>query len=207
MSDLIRISLIHATKIAIDPIVTALDSQWPEVENVSLLDEALSIDRSKNTNLSDDLHGRIVALARYAEGLGSAGILYTCSAFGEAIEDAARTSPLPVLKPNEAMFEKAFTHGDQVVMLYTFPAAVAGMEQEFRDEAQKRNSSASIRSVFAKGAREALEQGDAETHNRIIAETAAQVTGADALLLAHFSMAGAANATRASTDLPVLTSP
>ncbi|MEP3120945.1 MAG: hypothetical protein ABJO52_03630, partial [Nisaea sp.] len=157
--------------------------------------------------LTPDLAARIIALARYAEGTGPAGILYTCSAFGEAIEEAARTSPLPVLKPNEAMFEEAFGHGPRVAMIYTFPAAVEGMAEEFREEAARRNSGAGLTTVFAEGAREALAGGDAETHNRLIAETVARTTDADVFLLAHFSMAPAAPACRAMTDRPVLTAP
>ena len=102
-----RIALIHATKLAVDPIVSEFERSWPDVEPVSLLDEALSIDRARDSELTDDLHKRIVSLARYAEEFGADGILYTCSAFGSAIEHAAVTSDIPILKPNEAMFGKS----------------------------------------------------------------------------------------------------
>lgn len=207
MTDTTRIALIHATRLAIDPVVSACSTLWPDIEHISLLDESLSIDRRKSVHLSDDLTGRIIALSRYAEELGSAGILYTCSAFGNAIEQAAASSKLPVLKPNEAMFEKAFSLGNRVAMIYTFPPSVSGMEQEFHEEARKRNSKARIHSVFAEGAREALEKSDVETHNRIIAQTAKDVQNIDVILLAHFSMAPAADLVRTTTNLPVLSSP
>ncbi|MEQ8334296.1 arylsulfatase [Nisaea sp.] len=207
MSDPVRLSLIHATPFAIAPIETAFREAWPEAEIRSLLDEALSVDRAKEATLTPALAGRIVALARYAEGTGPAGILFTCSAFGEAIEEAARTSPLPVLKPNEAMFEEAFGHGPRVAMIYTFPAAVGGMAEEFREEAARRKSDACLTTVFAEGAREALAGGDAETHNCLIAEAVARTKDADVFLLAHFSMAPAAPACRAVTDRPVLSAP
>lgn len=206
MSNPVRISLIHATRLAIGPIETAFAEAWPEAEILSLLDEGLSVDRAKEAALTSDLAARIVSLARYAEGTGPAGILYTCSAFGEAIEEAARTSPLPVLKPNEAMFEEAFGQGIRVAMIYTFPAAAEGMAEEFRVEAARRESDASLTAVFAEGAREALAAGDADTHNRLIAEAVAQ-TDADVFLLAHFSMAPAAPACRAMSVRPVLTAP
>lgn len=207
MSNPVRISLIHATPLAIAPIEAAFREIWPEAEIRSLLDEALSVDRAKEADLTPGLAARTVALARYAEGAGPAGILYTCSAFGEAIEEAARTSPLPVLKPNEAMFEEAFGHGTRVAMIYTFPAAVDGMAEEFREKAARRDSGARLITVFAEGAREALNGGDAETHNRLIADAVARTADADVFLLAHFSMASAAPDCRAVTDLPVLTAP
>lgn len=207
MSNPVRISLIHATPLAIAPIEAAFREIWPEAEIRSLLDEALSVDRAKEADLTPGLAARTVALARYAEGTGPAGILYTCSAFGEAIEEAARTSPLPVLKPNEAMFEEAFGHGTRVAMIYTFPAAVEGMAEEFREEAARRNSRAHLTTVFAERAREALAGGDAETHNSLIADAVARTADADVFLLAHFSMASAAPDCRAVTERPVLTAP
>ncbi len=202
-----RLVLIHATRLAMDPIEQTLRRHWPEAEVISILEEGLSIDRARPDASDADLDRRIVALARYAEGLEADGILYTCSAFGTGIEEAARTSRLPVLKPNESMFKSAFAHGERAVMIYTFQPAVAGMEQEFREEASRRRPTATIRSILAEGAREALQAGDAETHNRIIAETASGVTDADVILLAHFSMAPAGPAARDRTEIPVLTSP
>ncbi len=202
-----RLALIHATRLAIDPIVCACESAWPDVEHISILDESLSIDRSQDDHLTDALSDRIIALCRHAESLGSDGVLYTCSAFGAAIEKAARTSDIPVLKPNEAMFEKAISLGERITMIYTFPPAVAGMEQEFRDYAELCQSSARVLSVYAEGAREAVEQGDIARHNEVIAHTVSQVNDADVILLAHFSMASALSDAMAITNVPVLSSP
>jgi len=202
-----RIALIHATRLAIDPIVNAFHKYWPEAEPVSLLDETLSIDRSKDDHLTDELSDRIIKLNGHAESFGAAGILFTCSAFGEAIEIAAAVTEIPVLKPNEAMFEKAFSLGERVAMVYTFPPAVAGMEQEFNDEANARSSKATVRSVFAEGARDAVERGDIKAHNQIICDTVSRVKDADVILLAHFSMATAASDASKVTDIPVLSSP
>ncbi len=202
-----RLALIHATRLAIDPIVFACQTHWPDVEHISILDESLSIDRSKDAQLSRVLSDRIIALCRHAETLGSDGVLFTCSAFGSAIDMAAETSDIPVLKPNEAMFEKALALGERITMIYTFPPAVAGMETEFDHYAQGLQSSAQIRSVYAEGARQAVERGDAEKHDQIIAHTVSQVKDADVIVLAHFSMATAQGLASDATNIPVLSSP
>ncbi len=202
-----RIALIHATRVAMEPIESAAKNLWPEADLFSILEEALSADRASERVPPAQLHDRIVEIARYAEKLNPDGILYTCSAFGEGIERAAATSHLPVLKPNEAMFDHALSHGDNLVMIYTFTPSVAGMEKEFYQETAKRQSNATIRSVYAEGAREALDNGDIDTHNSIVANTAKTIDHADAILLAHFSTATAASLTRAATTIPVLTSP
>lgn len=207
MADPKRLALIHATKIAIDPIVSACNTHWPEVEHVSILDESLAIDRCKDELLTKELSDRIIALCRHAESLGSDGVLFTCSAFGQAIEVAAASSAVPVLKPNEAMFKKALSLGERIAMVYTFPPAVPGMEQEFHDEAARLNPSASIQSYHAEGARQAVEQGEIEKHNEIISNTVSMVKDTDVVLLAHFSMATAVTRASAATDLPVLSSP
>ena len=202
-----RLALIHATRVAIDPIESAARALWPDVETISILEEGLSEDRRKSEELSQDLWDRIVALSGYAESIGSQGILFTCSAFGQAIDDAARKSKVPVMKPNEAMFDNAFAHGDRVAMIYTFPPAAPGMEDEFREAAATRGSGARIAPVFCAGAMDAKRAGDIEIHDRLIAETAAGIEDADVILLAQFSMASAAEKVRAVTRLPVLTSP
>jgi len=207
MSSQLRLALIHATRLAMEPIEAAAQDLWPEAELVSILEEGLSMDRAANKVSDAQLNARIVELARYAEQLSPAGILYTCSAFGEGIEQAANTSSLPVLKPNEAMFEAAFMQGDKLAMIYTFQPSVASMEREFNEAAKLHGSNASLLSVVAEGALGALRNGDAKSHNQKVAEAARGIEGVDAIMLAQFSTAQAAPAVRDVTDALVLTSP
>lgn len=153
------------------------------------------------------LNARTVDLARYAERLNPEGILYNCTAFGEGIEQAARTPELPVLKPNEAMFDEAFNYGDNLAMIYTFPPSVGGMEKEFYEAAELRGSKAKLHSVFAQGAMDALKDSDASSHNNIVASVAKGIDNFDAILLAQFSTAQAAPVVRNTIDTPVLTGP
>jgi hypothetical protein len=95
---------------------------------INILDDSLSVDRERAAELSPLLTERTVDLARYARKIGADGILFTCSAFGGAIEQAAKLMPVPVLKPNEAMFEAAIKHGRNVAMIVTFAPAQSGME-------------------------------------------------------------------------------
>ena len=133
--------------------------------------------------------------------------MFTCSAFGSAIEAAARQSDIPVMKPNEAIFDAAFEYGDRIAMIYTFEPAATGMEQEFREASASRGRSSQLVSHFAAKALEAKRAGDIETHDRLVAETAANIGEADVILLAQFSMASAAPLARTKTEIPVLTSP
>ena len=150
---------------------------------------------------------RIVALARYALGVGADGVLFTCSAFGPAIDRAAQELPIPVLKPNEAMFEAAVARGTRIGMLATFAPAVATMEAEFAETVRQRGLEIELTTMVVPEARAALERGDGDTHDRLLAERAAEFDGLDALMLAHFSTARAAQAVQQAVQMPVLSSP
>lgn len=207
MSKQPRITLVHATPIAMEPIRLAFASGWPQADVVNLLEDSLSPDRAKGSEITEALTARITALTQYAGQIGSAAVLFTCSAFGRAIEHAATTVDIPVLKPNEAMFEAAIRKGGRTAMLYTFPPARAGMEAEFEEEAARMDPAARMESFLVEGAIEAVRAGDADTHNRLVADAAARLEGFDSIVLAHFSTARALAAVRAMTDIPVLTSP
>jgi Asp/Glu/hydantoin racemase len=202
-----RIALIHAVTVAMAPVHEAFARLWPEAECTDLLDTSLAPDRERDGELTAAMHGRIATLARYAAGTGAAGILFTCSAFGEAIDAAAKDSAIPVLKPNEAMFEAALAAGDRIGMLATFAPSVAGMEDEFRELAARRGSSARLETVCVDGAMQALRAGDGATHDRILAAAVPRLGQCDALLLAHFSTARAESAVGAAVSRPVLTAP
>jgi Asp/Glu/hydantoin racemase len=202
-----RIALIHATPVAMQPVADAFRALWPEAETVNLLDDALSLDRAREDRLTPAMTERILALAAYARGLGADGILFTCSAFGPAIEAAALESPMPVLKPNEAMFELALRAGRHIGMVATFAASVAGMTAEFDEQAALAAPGARLTALVEPAAMTALRAGDAETHNRLVAAKAAELPPCDAVMLAHFSTSRAAAAVRATVSVPVLTSP
>lgn len=114
-----RIVLLHATPVAIEPVQQAFKTGWPEADTVNLLDDSLSEDRRRDGRLTEAMTRRFIDLGAYGKEIGAAGILVTCSAFGPAIEALAGALTIPVLKPNEAMFEAAFGYGAKIAMLAT----------------------------------------------------------------------------------------
>ena len=151
----LRIVLIHAVPMAIEPIKYAFNELWPEPEVVNLFDDSLSVDRAKSNVLTTDMEKRFSDLGNYAESIGADGILFTCSAFGPAIDKVAYKLTIPVLKPNEAMFEQALNTGHKIGMLATFEQSIASMSRVL----QIRNSlsaTGSLDTKLAKGAMEFL---------------------------------------------------
>jgi len=202
-----RIALIHATPVAMPPIVEAFRRGWSDVDTFNVLDDALSTDLARAGTLNEALKRRIATLAAYAMGIGVDGILYTCSAFGEAIEAVARSTQIPVLKPNEAMFEEALQRGTRIGLLATFQPSVPSLEQEFMDMTRAKNTHVALESACVPEAMAALTAGNADQHDRLIAEAASRLTHCDIVMLAQFSMARARSAVQQVLGDKVLTSP
>jgi len=202
-----RIVLLHATPVAVDPVKAAFAELWPEPELVNLLDDSLSPDRAKSEDLTDALIERFVAFGRYGYSTGADAILVTCSAFGPAIDQMARELPIPVLKPNEAMFRAAVSQGRNIAMVATFRPAVVTMEAEFDEYVSETGGNATLTTFVVEPAMTALRAGDADTHNRLIAERASEFEGFDTVMLAHFSTSRAAPALSAKLSVPVLSAP
>jgi Asp/Glu/hydantoin racemase len=202
-----RIVLLHATPVAVDPVKAAFAELWPEPELVNLLDDSLSPDRARTPGLTDAMVQRFVSFGRYAYSTGADAILVTCSAFGPAIAQMAEELPIPVLKPNEAMFHAAVAQGSNIAMVATFRPAVVTMEAEFDDYVAETGSRAKLTTIVVEPAMTALRAGDAETHNRLIAEKADELTGFDTVMLAHFSTSRAQPALSAKLSVPVLSAP
>ena len=202
-----RVALIHAVTVAIEPVHDAFRRSWPEATCTNLLDDSLSPDLERDKVLTPEMTRRFLVLAGYCAESGADGILFTCSAFGDAIEAAARHVKVPVLKPNEAMFEAALAAGGRIAMLATFAPSVPSMEEEFRQMAHAAGSPATLESYCVPGAMAALKAGNGAEHDRLSAEAAPRFRGYDAVLLAHFSTARAAPAVGACLDVPLYTSP
>lgn len=207
MSKKPRIVLLHGTPVAVDPIQKSFAARWPEAEVVNLLDDSLSVDRAKDHDLTTRMFERFTELGGYARRIGADGVLVTCSAFGPAIERMAKELPVPVLKPNEAMFRAALTKGTKIGMLATFAPSVVTMTEEFDAFVRETGSKATLKTIVVDGAMDALRKGDAQTHNELVAARAPELAGCDAIMLAHFSTSRAADKVGAAVPTPVLTAP
>lgn len=202
-----RIVLLHATPVAMEPIRNSFAQRWPAAETINLLDDGLSIDRAREADLSEAMIDRFVSFGHYAHRTGADGILITCSAFGPAIDRLIAELPIPVLKPNEAMFRAAISQGKNIGMLATFAPAVVTMTEEFDDFVREGSATASLTTIMVDRAMDLLRQGDASSHNELVAARAPELQKADAIMLAHFSTSRAAEAVRKAVDVPVLTAP
>jgi hypothetical protein len=202
-----RIALIHATTLAVDPVNRAFDRLWPAAVRMNLMDDSLSADLARDGRLTDAMTQRFVRLAVYARDCGCDAILFTCSAFGPAIEAAGAACGLPTLKPNQAMFEQAVADGGRAALVATFEPSIAPMRDEFFALCRSAGRPATLQTRVVPGAMQALAAGDRATHDAAVARDVAELRDVELVLLAQFSMADAAATVQAATGARVLTSP
>ncbi len=197
-----RIALIHALAHAVDPINQAIARDWPQATRMNLLDDSLSADLAASGRGQDAvMQERFARLAQYAVDCGSDAILFTCSAFGTCIESvASKHANIPVLKPNEAMIDDAAALGQRIGLVATFGPTLISMPPEFPKQVV-------LDTALAEGALAALNAGDGELHDKLIAQAAADLAakGCRVIALAQFSMCRAAALVHLQTSLTVIT--
>jgi Asp/Glu/Hydantoin racemase len=203
-----RIFLIHATRVAMDPVNAAFAQLWPEARCFNLWDDSLSQDASDAGQVTPALSLRIRALAKHAVKAHADGILFTCSSFSDAIEACQKEFSIPILKPNEAMVREALEIGGRVAALTTFIPAGKTIVEDFDVEGDRLDAKALVTPVFCEGALELLKSGDVRGHDEIIARVAASLAGKyDVLCFAQFSMTTAVKAAEEAFGARVLTTP
>jgi hypothetical protein len=203
-----RVALIHALPESPEPANRAFVELWPEAARFNLMDDSLATDLAAVGTITPAITQRFVDLGRYAAGTGARGILFTCSAFGAAIDTCkAALQPIPVLKPNEAALEVALDAGPRIALLATFGPTIPSMTAELEAMAKARGIVPTIITRVVDGALAALKAGDADRHDRLIAQAAAELPAVNALVLAQFSMARAAPKIAAVSGRKIVTTP
>lgn len=204
-----RIALLHALEESVLPARAAFAAHWPQARPFDLLDTSLATDLAARGSLDEAMTERFLTLGRYAAATeGTAGpakaILFTCSAFGPAIDAVKRALPIPVLRPNESAFAEALAMGSRIGLLVTFGPSLPSLTRELEEMAGR---PVTVEGMLAEGALAALKQGDAANHDRLAAEAAGQLKQVDVVVLGQFSLARSRQAVEQATGLPVVTTP
>jgi Asp/Glu/hydantoin racemase len=202
-----RIYLVHAADVSIPPVVASFRANWPQAKVVNLLEDALMSDLAADGKLTDAMIGRIVHIGQYAVKAGADAILFCCSAFGPAIDECRRQVSIPILKPNEALYEQLVAKSGTVSLLATFQPSLPSMLKEIAACAAEKGTQVTVEPTLVEGALQALLDLQPDEHNRLIAEAAAKQQACDVIALAQFSMAPAKTLAATRTAKPILTTP
>jgi hypothetical protein len=151
----------------------------------------------------------VEAALREAERAGATAVLCTCSTIGGVAEAAAATGRvgLPVLRVDRPMAAAAVATGPRIRVLAAVASTVGPTLDLIAEEAGGRGVTTDVTAEVSivDGAWDRFEAGDQTGYLRLVADAIAGTTGADVIVLAQASMAGAAALT--TVDIPVLSSP
>jgi len=197
-----RIVLVSAGQVSMPPADRAFRAGWPQVEPIHVLDESLSTDGARLGPAHPDIVARFEHLGRYAALMGADALLFTCSAFAQAIGRVRREQPFPVLTPNEALFDRLLATRGRTAVLVTFPASLEALRIELAAQAALAGVVPQIDFVWVPDA------FGAPDHDQKVVDQCATLAGRyQALALGQFSMARALEAARAACPIPVWDTP
>ena len=202
-----KIYLVHALEVSMAPVEASFRTDWPQARPAHLLDNSLFADFGVDGCLTDAMIERFRMIGHYCAAARADAILFTCSAFGRAIEAVKRDQSIPVLKPNEALYDDMLARRGRIALLATFGPTLPSMTAEIEEYARANGLSLQVDTHLVEGALDALLAGHADLHHKLIAEAAAGFGGHDAIAFAQFSMASAKKLAQAGVGVPIMTTP
>jgi len=184
----IRVGAVHALKQSIQPTTAAFESEWSTVEVSHLLDGSLYLDRSQGTADASELARRIQALLAYSCSTDSDGIIFTGSFFGDAVAQARSAIGIPVLRSFDGVLDEALREDRPLYVLSTAVDSVVLLQEEFRQEVQRRALSTTISGHVVEGALTAVVSGEAARHDELVLNAVESVDPEATIVFAQFSM-------------------
>ncbi|WP_221028747.1 aspartate/glutamate racemase family protein [Actomonas aquatica] len=203
------LALVH-TSATLVPIFQQLCRELlPEVETFNIVDDSLVRAIGQKGELTADITRRVGAYITSAEAGGADQVLVTCSSIGPAVEASAPFVSVPVLRVDQPMADLAVRTGKRIGVIATLPTTLAPTADLVRRRAVQAGATIELTERLCVGAFEALMDGDASTHDRIVAEALQELAGAvDVILLAQASMARVVDGLAVEDRrVPILASP
>lgn len=204
-----RVALLHTVAALPAVFGPLLADEVGPVDAVNMVDESLLRDTVRHGMLPRTRR-RVASYAAFAEESGARALLVTCSSIGEAAEYARAQVDIPVYRVDEPMAEQAVRLGRRIGVLATLAATAGPTLNLLRRKAEQLPGDGyQVRQSLCAGAFEALQAGDPDGHDRIVAAEVGRLAGeVDVLVLAQASMARVIDALPPGrVTVPVLSSP
>lgn len=204
------LGLIH-TSATLIPVFQQLCQQYlPGVNLFNIVDDSLVKNIiARGGKLTPSISKRVADYVASAEDSGADYILVTCSSIGAAVEAAADTVRVPVLRVDQPMADLAVQKGKRIGVIATLRTTLEPTANLVQRRAALVGKEIEINARLCEGAFEALMGGDAAKHDELVAKALRQLMQeVDVILLAQASMARVVD-TLADEDkgVPILASP
>ena len=191
----------------VDPVKKLSAQVLPDVRFINVLDDSLIADVIAAGRMTPAVLGRIHQYCRIGAEMGADLIWETCSSVGVSVDYLQPFFDIPVLRIDRPMAEAAVEQGSRIAVLATLPTTLEPTMELVRQVAREKGKEIRVVNGLAEGAFQALTDGDPETHDRLLLETARRAAGnSDVILLAQGSMARMELPLRDATGIPVFSS-
>ncbi len=202
------LGIIHASSLTIKAMQPFIEQYLRDISVMHLCDDTIQRDNIK-AGVGVIPKVNYCKFAQYAHNLEEAGvdmILLACSTFNYAAELARPMINVPIMQIDRPMMESAVRDGNRVGMLATLSTTVPSSERLLRIVASENKKEVDITTILRPEAFEAIQKGDAATHNAILLEEIDKLSSkVDSIVMAQLSMSALAPHLR-ETRVPVYNS-
>jgi Asp/Glu/hydantoin racemase len=165
--------------------------EFPEITIRNIVDDTLVKDVIANDNvISPSVVRRVCSYVVSAEMSGADLVVITCSTVSVIARVAERMVGIPVMRIDEPMAEVAAEKGNRIKVLATISSTVAPSVELIKEKAYQRGKEIVLDSFLCKTARQFLDEGNPQEHDRILREEIENsLKDFDLVILAQVSMA------------------
>lgn len=203
------LALIHTSATLVPVFQQLTKAKLPQADTFNIVDDSLVRQIGAKGGITPDIAARVSGYIHSAASGGADYILVTCSSIGPAVEAAAPSVRVPVLRVDQPMADAAVRSGRRIGVIATLPTTLDPTSDLVRRRAALAGRPIELTARLCAGAFDALMAGDAAKHDALVGaalkELAAQV---DVILLAQASMARVVDALApADRRVPIFASP
>lgn len=203
------LALIHTSATLVPVFQQLTKAKLASVETFNIVDDSLVRQIGAKGGITPDISARVAAYIGSAASGGADHILVTCSSIGPAVEAAAPTVRVPVLRVDQPMADRAVRTGRRIGVIATLPTTLTPTADLVRRRAAAAGREMELTSRLCDGAFDALMAGDAQKHDTIVAAALRELSrSVDVIVLAQASMARVVDTlTESEKRVPILASP
>jgi len=205
---MIRIVAIHTAFALVEPIKQLFREHLPNVKLNHIVDDSLIQEVIENNSVTPAVRKRLLGYYQAAADSGANFVFNCCSSVGDVAEMGRLMVPIPVFRIDYPMAVQAVTSARRIGVIATLPTTLAPTVSLLKRLAAEAGKDIVLVEGLAKGAFQAGQSGDSETHDKLIQEAAENIAGkVDLFVLAQGSMARMESRLSEITGKPVLSSP
>lgn len=204
-----KLGLVHTSATLVPVFAQLCQAKLPNVEVFNIVDDSLVKGILTAGSLTAQISRRVAGYLESAELAGAEYIMVTCSSIGPAVEAAAPSLGVPVLRVDQPMADRAVQTGRRLGVIATLRTTLEPTADLIQRRAEKAGKQIELTSRLCEGAFDALMGGDAAKHDAKVAAALKELSqSVDLIVLAQASMARVVDGlAKADKHVPILASP